>query len=84
MGNNGTWYNFNGAKYYQGSMTNCKSAWVWAELTFRGNRVTYITEKTQGSSLINVYIYGEFVDTVDIYGGNGLSQTVVFDTADFP
>lgn len=65
-------------------MTNCKSAWVWAELTFRGNRVTYITEKTQGSSLINVYIYGEFVDTVDIYGGNGLSQTVVYDTADFP
>lgn len=55
-------------------MTNCKSAWVWAELTFRVNRVTYITEKTQGSSFINVYIYG----------GNGLPQTVVFDTADFP
>ncbi|MEE1490563.1 MAG: carbohydrate-binding protein, partial [Massilioclostridium sp.] len=84
-GNGGTWYKNNNAKYHNGQIAVCKSAGAWCALEFEGTRVTYLTEKAQGSSYCEIYIDDKLIDTIDTYdGGNGLPQTIVFDSADYP
>ena len=84
-GNGGVWYQGSNSKYHNGQISVCKSAGAWCALEFEGTRFTYLTEKAKGSSYCEIYIDDKLIDTIDTYdSGNGLPQTIVFDSADYP
>lgn len=81
---NGSWSTWNTSVDYQGSEVTSNTAGNYAQWTFTGTQVQWITRKASNMGQADVYIDGVLIATVDNYSAAEQAQAIAFSQTGLP
>lgn len=76
----GTWSTLENEQYYNGSQKCSNEDGAYAEFTFVGTAIRWYGETSTSYGMANVYLDGEFVESVVLYGQDSVGKLLIEQT----